>query len=80
MKPKERGELIRIINTVFESGINKKRLLEAMEQFIDKNYMYSEYIARHTPLQGLLKSMERSGNYTEWKRKFIREIKNELNR
>ena len=75
MKAEERAELRRMINTLFESGPNKTGLFEALEQFIDRNYIY-----RQGPLQGLIKSMEMYVSYTDWKKKFIGEIKSELNR
>ena len=39
MEPYEREELRRIIKGVFDLGVNKNRMFDAMETFINTNYV-----------------------------------------
>jgi hypothetical protein len=62
MRPSERAELKRIINGVFEMGVNKERMLNAVEHFIDTNYPEQKGIMRE-----LIEDIDRHGGYRSWK-------------
>jgi hypothetical protein len=68
-----RAELRRIINTLFETGINKNQTFQAIENFIDRNYIYID-----GPIMNLKESMEKAGSYFQWKKDLIKQIKREL--
>ena len=69
MQAPERAELKRVINILFKSGPNKVEMFEALENFIDRNYLL-----KHGPMKQFVKDMDNAGSYKEWKRGFARVV------
>lgn len=73
MTPSERAELKRIVNTLFENGPNKADTVDAIEVFIDRNYIY-----KHGPIRQLMDSIDRAGSYAKWRIDLKNDIKQDL--
>jgi len=70
MKPSERHKLRKLLKENFDNGIDRKRLFEDLENFIDQNFdSYCEVQTRLKLLDELSKGQRKYASVSEWERR-----------